>query len=334
MLNQVVTAKDRNVELIEMDVPKIEKGHLLLETEYSAISPGTECLLIRSSDQGLRHLGYSAVGKVIEVSPDMTGFSVGDRVACYGAPYVKHANYLLVPKNLCAKVPDEVDPKSAALAGLGAIAIHALRQSDIRFGESVFVAGLGVLGQIIAQIGNAAAYQVCGFDVLEQRSRMLHQFTAIPTFHEQKDLTSFIQWMTDGRGVDHAILCANGKDTSLIDESLDLLCDRGVVNIVGDLDLNFSREKMFAKEARMLISRAGGPGRYDMSYEKGGVDYPYGYVRWTEGRNMAEYLRLVKNLRIDMSPYTTDVVCLKDLSEAYKEIQEKRSFSLTKLIQF
>ncbi|WP_408007816.1 zinc-binding alcohol dehydrogenase [Pseudalkalibacillus sp. A8] len=334
MLNQVVTAKDFHVQLIELEVPKMIQGHVLIETEYSAISPGTECLAIESSENRSLHLGYSAVGKIIDKSDEIDTFQLEDRVACYGAPYVKHAKYLLVPKNLCAPVPDGVDSKEAALCGLGAIAIHALRKSDIKFGETVLVAGLGVLGQIIAQIGEAAAYQIIGFDLLEERSRTLAQFTNISSFHDLNGLSLYIEQVTQKKGVDHAVLCANGKNSTLIDDSLDLICDRGRINIVGDLEMHFSRSKLFAKEAEVFISRAGGPGRYDAVYERDGIDYPYGYVRWTEGRNIMEYIRLLRTGKIQMSPYTKDIIELADVTDAYREIQDKRTPALTKLIRF
>lgn len=330
---QAIVADQKKVRIQRQEKPEVKQGYVLLRTLYSAISPGTELSLIASSDQGERPLGYSAVGMVEEVGEHVSDYKVGDIVACYGAPYVQHAQYLLVPYTLCAKVPESVDVKAAALGGIGAIAIHALRVANLQFGESVVIVGLGVLGQMIAKIAQAAAYNVIAYDLSEERTSMvekdgIHTVTSVKALHEK------INERTNGQGVDAVLLCAGGKRSPLTGQSLDWIRKQGKVVIVGDIEPDFPREKMFEKEAQLLISRAGGPGRYDPVYERAAIDFPYGYVRWTEGRNVGEYIRLVHEDKIDVADFITEIVSLDEITTAYNELLDKTSTVLTKIIQY
>ncbi|GAB6928443.1 hypothetical protein JCM10914A_24260 [Paenibacillus sp. JCM 10914] len=301
----------------QVDQPEVTpSGHVRIRTEYSAVSPGTEMIFIRQASGRKVVMGYSAVGIVEQVGEHVQGIAVGQRVACYGAPYVRHAEFLNVPSNLTAVVPDHVDPQEAAFAGLGAIAIHALRVADLRFGESAVVVGLGILGQLIAQIANAAAYPVAGYDLNAVRAAGMRGYIA-HAYHNQEQLEEHIQLMTRGHGVDSVILCASGPGEELINASMRWIRDRGKIVIVGDLATTYSRNAMFGKEAQVLISRAGGPGRYDTSYELENTDYPIGFVRWTEGRNMAEYIRLLAEGRIAVKSLISHVVPVDQASTAY-----------------
>jgi len=331
---KVVVSSDRTVRLEERDIPKIKDHYVLIKTKYSAISPGTELSQIETSDGRKVCLGYSAMGEAVEVGEGVDRIAKGDYVACYGAPYVQHAEYLLVPKTLCCKVPDHVDPKAAALGGLGAIAIHALRTANLQFGEWALVAGLGILGQLIAQIAHASLYRVIPYDVSEARAESFRQTAGIPAFTTLRDLERTIERETKGYGVDAVLLCAGGKHSPLTGDSLNWVRDKGKVVIVGDIEPVFPRERMFAKEAEILISRAGGPGRYDPVFEKQAVDYPYGFVRWTEGRNVEEFIRIVAEGRINVSPYLTEVVGLDQIEDAYAELVDKQSHVLTKIIKY
>lgn len=307
-----------NVIIADLEEPvEVPAGHVRIRTEYSAVSPGTEMTFIkRASDQPVV-MGYSAVGIVEAIGERVSGLSVGQRVACYGAPYVRHAEVLTVPSNLTAAVPDEVDPKEAAFAGLGAIAIHALRVADLRFGESAVVVGLGILGQLIAQIAHAAAFPVAGFDLNSERVKEMRAY--IPHAADSREqLEESIRRLTGGHGVDSVILCASGPGEELINASMGWIRDKGKIVIVGDLTTVYSRGKMFAKEAQVLISRAGGPGRYDANYELENHDYPIGFVRWTEGRNVAEYIRLLAEGRISVRPLISHVVPVEQAAGAYE----------------
>ncbi|MER2260481.1 MAG: zinc-binding alcohol dehydrogenase [Psychrobacillus sp.] len=331
---KTVIAKDQKVYIEERPRMDIVPSYLLIKTLYSAISPGTELSLIAASREREISLGYSAVGVVEECGDNVNGFKKGDIVSCYGAPYVGHSEYLCVPRTLCAKVPEGIDPKEASLAGIGAIAIHALRVANLAFGETVVIVGLGLLGQMIAKIAHAAAYDVLAYDLQNERGAMLQEESGITTFSNLEEMEEAINKNTGNRGADAVLLCAGGKRSSLTGQSLEWIRNQGKVVIVGDIEPDFPRELMFGKEAQILISRAGGPGRYDPIYEKQAVDYPYGYVRWTEGRNVAEYLRLVKEKRIKMESFITEEVNIDQAPSAYKDLTDKKSKTLTKIIKF
>ncbi|WP_010094791.1 zinc-dependent alcohol dehydrogenase [Ornithinibacillus scapharcae] len=328
-----IVAQHKQVRIVEDEIPQVKPSYILVKTIYSAISPGTELLIIEASEENPITLGYNAMGIVVECGEGITDVKKGDLVACYGAPYVQHAEYLLIPKTLYAKVPDHVEPKEAALVGLGAIAIHALRIADLQFGETAVVVGLGVLGQMIAKIADAAAYNVIACDISTERAGMLTEQN-IKSFSSIEQMESEINVQTNGNGADVVILCAGGKRSPLTKECLKWVRNKGKVVIVGDVEPDFPRELMFSKEAQILISRAGGPGRYDKVYEQQAVDYPYGFVRWTEGRNIAEYIRLISEERIDVRPFIGDVISFRDAPGEYEKLRNKQSTVLTKILNY
>jgi NADPH2:quinone reductase len=314
--------------------PMVSSGHILVRTLYSGISNGTERLMLSHHHEAPIALGYSACGVVEAIGEGVAHVQVGDRVACYGAPYVRHADYILVPKNLTVPVPAGVNMKEAAFVGLGAIAIHALRQAKLQFGESCIIVGLGILGQIMAQIADAAAYDTIVYDLQSDRCDLVEQLSNCRSAKSLPELEELIDRLTLSRGVDSVLLAANGSNTGLIDGALDWLRDKGRVVIVGDLDMEFSRGKMFKKEAEVLISRAGGPGRYDAQYEKCGMDYPIGLVRWTEGRNMEEYMRLLQQQRIQVAPLISQEVSVALISQVYEELFSPTNPALGTLITY
>ena len=187
---------------------------------------------------------------------------------------------------------------------------------------------------MIAKIANAAAYNVVAFDIQAERAAMLHEETSIRSYSTISEMESEIVKCTNSHGADAVLLCSGGKRSSLTHQSLEWIRQQGKVVIVGDIEPDFPRNLLFAKEAQILISRAGGPGRYDQVYEKRAIDYPYGYVRWTEGRNVAEYLRLVNDKRINVQPFLMDEVDFQDASAAYEELINKKSTTLTKIINY
>ena len=329
-----IVANNKQVYIVEDETPTVQPSYILVKTLHSAISPGTETSIIKASQEKNSNLGYSAMGEVIECGNEIEDVKKGDLVACYGAPYIHHAEYLLVPKTLYAKVPNNVSPKQASLCGLGAIAIHALRVANLQFGETVVIVGLGVLGQMIAKIANAAAYQVIAYDLDEDRVAMIKEDSNIHAYSTRQEMEDEINYVTNGNGADAVLLCAGGKRSPLTGQSLEWIRNKGKVVVVGDVEPDFPRNLMFAKEAQILISRAGGPGRYDPIYEKQAIDYPYGFVRWTEGRNINEYLRLVSENRIDVSDFITDDVDFEESPTAFDAIINKRSTSLTTIINY
>jgi len=315
-------------------VPELEANHVLIQTVYSGVSNGTERLMIMINHEEPISLGYSACGIVSAVGEGVDHVKPGDRVACYGAPFVRHAEYMLVPKHLTTLVPDDVDMKEAAFVGLGAIAIHALRQAKLEFGESAIIVGLGILGQIMAQISSAAAYETIVYDLQPDRCELFESLSIGRSAKSLEELESVIAQVTGGKGVDAVLLAANGKNNGLIDGGLDWIRDRGRVVIVGDLEMSFSRDKMFKKEAEVRISRAGGPGRYDMNYEAKGQDYPIGFARWTEGRNMTEYIRLLQQRRISVAPLISQEVHIDDIAHMYEQLFLAQTSAIGTLITY
>lgn len=320
-MKAVISLKGK-IEIIELEEPSAGANDVLVETCYSAISSGTELLLNSMLIEHAIPLGYSAMGVVKEIGEGISHLRRGQRVACYGSPYVRHAELLAVPKHLVVALPDECHSSEAAFVGIGAIAIHALRQADLRFGETVVVIGLGILGQIAGQIAEASGYRLIGFDLLAERCEKLSEAGAANVYNSAKEVQCAIDFITQQQGADAVIICANGANAGIIDQALHWIRDRGKIVIVGDVKMDFDREVMFAKEAQMLISRAGGPGRYDETYERKAVDYPIGYVRWTEGRNMAEFIRLLAERRISVQMLITHEMDLPSLSEAYELLRE------------
>lgn len=311
-----------HIRLAEVEKPSLEDGFVLVETECTAISPGTELMMNGLYRNDPVALGYSASGIIREVGAGMEDWRVGQRVACYGAPYARHAEWLLMPRHLMVPIPDQVSSIEASTVGLGAIAIHALRQAALQFGETLMLIGAGILGQLIAQIGRSSGLRVVVYDLLPERCEMARRLGIRHTAADPGEAGRLLAEVSEGNGADAVIICASSKSGELIDQSLRWLRDCGKVLLVGDIKPEFSRDLMFAKEARVLISRAGGPGRYDESYEREGIDYPYGYVRWTEGRNMGEYIRLIAEGDLVVQPLISDVLPAEQCEAAFRRYAE------------
>lgn len=329
-----IGAKDGKVAVFEKEVPEIKENYVLVKTDFSAISPGTETTMMKNSKDTIVPLGYCAAGTITAIGEGVENFKQGDRVACYGAPYIYHAEYLLIPKTMCTKVPEDVDLKEASLGGIGAISIHALRKADLQFGEVAVVVGMGIFGQIIGQVAINAGYQVLALNRSKPRAELFEKITGAKAFVDEKEMEAELLRLTNGQGADAVFLCTGGDSSYLTNKSLEWLRDKGKSVIVGDLQPNYSRELMFAKEIDILISRAGGPGRYDPSFEKDAVDYPYGQVRWTETRNVAEFVRLVSEKRISVSEYITEIANYDQVEEIYQSLQEHENPVLTSLFEY
>ena len=314
--------------------PECLKRHVLVQTLYSSISPGTENSLIDSSVSRDINLGYSASGRVVELGEDVTEFQIGDLVAVYGAPYVGHREYLSVPVTLCAKVSNPDKMALASMSGLGSIAIHALRQANLQFGESIVVVGLGIYGQLIAQIGKQAGYQIFALNRSKGRANMLENIIKEKVFTDEKEMEEAIASATDNNGVDAVFICTGGDSDYLTNKSVEWLRDRGKSVIVGDVAPKFNRAPVFSKEVEILISRAGGPGRYDKNYELEAIDYPIGYVRWTEGRNVKEFVRLIEKGLIDLEPYFDNYYSLEEYQEAYNDVNDRNRNILTAIFRY
>lgn len=319
---KAVATRNGEVEFVNVDEPSLNEHSVLVQTLYSAISPGTELGLILNKSITEPHLlGYSAVGQVLKVGNQVREIVQGDMVACYGGPYVFHGERLSVPHTLCAKIPSNVSPKEAAFVGLGAIAIHGVRRLSLQFGESVAVLGLGFLGQLIAQLCQYAGYQVVATDMRDDRCETAKLHGVSNVFARKEEVYQKVQEISDGFGVDGVIISAHSLQAGLVDQALEWVAPRGKVVVVGNVKMEYSRETFFQKEADVLISRAAGPGRYDPVYENEAIDYPRAYVRWTEGRNLREYIRLLSEKRLNLSRLVTHEFPLFEATKAYRELQ-------------
>lgn len=334
-----IVVRQRQAVLEEAEAPVLSASHparVLVKVRYSSISPGTELNLIHHMDvpDGFQ-LGYSASGQVLEVGPQVTGLTPGDWVACYGGPYVYHAEQLSVPRQLCVKLSGESWLREAALVGLGSVAIHSVRRLGRQFGESVWVVGLGLLGQLIAQFSHQANYRVFATDMNPARIAAV-QASGVDAAYLANDaaLDDYAERFTAGCGFDSIALVAHSSSPRIIAATMEKLAFRGTYAVVGNVPIEFPRELFFQKEADFVIARAAGPGRYDRQYEDQGIDYPYAYVRWTEGRNMAEFVRQLEAGRIRLNALITHEYAIDDAPAAYEALHADMSGALGVLLRY
>ncbi|MGH9837114.1 MAG: zinc-binding dehydrogenase, partial [Blastocatellia bacterium] len=246
-------------------------------------------------------LGYSCAGIVCEVGRGAEEFSVGDYVACAGMNYASHAETVFVPKNLAVKIPDGVGFDEAAFVTLGAIALQGVRIAEAKLGEAVAVIGLGLLGQLTVQILKAAGCRVIGIDLERSKVELAIAHGAGAAVTRDGDVEGAMAQFTGGFGADTVIVTAAAETNDPIELAGVIARDRAVVSMVGAVRMDVPRKIYYEKELQLRLSRSYGPGRYDAQYEEQGIDYPVGYVRWTERRNMQEFLRLVaaKAVKLD-----------------------------------
>ena len=266
-------------------------------------------------------LGYSSAGTIIALGEGLTGFQVGDRVACAGSGYAVHAEYAVIPQNLLAHVPDHVNFEEAAFATLGTIAMHGFRLAQPQIGERVAVIGLGLVGLLAVNIARAAGTQVYGIDLAQDRidlGRKLGATCATPAESEAGALP-----FTNGQGFDIVLICADTKSNDPIELAGRLARDRARVVAVGAVGLNIPRTLYYNKELNFIVSRSYGPGRYDDKYEAHGIDYPIGQVRWTEGRNLQAFIDLLANRQINISPLISHRFTIDQAPQAYDLITGK-----------
>ncbi|MGH6662641.1 MAG: bi-domain-containing oxidoreductase [Rhodospirillales bacterium] len=266
-----------------------------------------------------RTLGYSLIGEVIGVGARLGGVALGDRVACAGAGHANHAEVVAVPGNLFVHVPAGVADEDAAYVTLGAIAMHGLRQADQQLGATVLVVGLGLVGQIALQLARAAGLKAIGLDLDRRKIELAKKLgAAVAAAPDDPGLDAAIAAATDGYGVDAALLTAGSKDSGAPFAVVARHCrDRARVVVVGDVRMDIPRAEYFEKELEILQSRSYGPGRYDPEYEEKGRDYPIGYVRWTERRNMQAFLDLAAEGRLDLKGLTTHRFPVEQAKQAY-----------------
>jgi predicted dehydrogenase/threonine dehydrogenase-like Zn-dependent dehydrogenase len=342
------------VRVEDVPAPALRGGAVLVANRYSLISAGTERMKVETGRMSLlgkararpdlvkkvlktlrtegigatyrkvtarlespSPLGYSCAGEVIAVGSEVVGIQVGDRVACAGAEHAHHAELVCVPQNLVVPIPEGVPYEDAAFTTVGAIALHGVRQAAVQLGDTVVVIGLGLVGLLTVQLLKASGARVFGIDVNPARCELAMRLGADRVALRSDDVVGLVRDFTHGYGADVVMLTAGGSTNDPIELAGELARDRGKVVVVGLLKMDVPQRLYYEKELTVLLSRSYGPGRYDPVYEEMGVDYPIGYVRWTERENMREFLRLLAEGKVQVEPLITHRYPIDRAAEAY-----------------
>ena len=345
--------------VVEVPAPLAPPGGVLVRNRWSLISPGTERMLVeaggtnlintarqrpelvkqvldKAARDGMRAtfetvrsrldaaipLGYSCAGVVIEVGQELTGvLNAGDRVACAGAGQANHAELVAVPRNLCVRVPERVSLEDAAFVTVGAIALHGVRTAEARLGEACVVIGLGLVGQLTVQLLKAAGARVFGIDLSGDKVDLARSLGAdAGCVRADPSLMEQVHAFSLGRGADTILIAAASSSSDPVQLAPRLARDRAVVVALGSVGMDVPRNAYYEKELELRLSRSYGPGRYDPTYEQHGIDYPIGYVRWTEQRNMEAFLQLVAEGKVRPRPLVTHRVPIAEAEHAYRVV--------------
>ncbi|MFW9924075.1 MAG: bi-domain-containing oxidoreductase [Candidatus Thorarchaeota archaeon] len=346
----------------DIDAPICEDNTILVMNAYSAISVGTEKTTISKKqesslikrllkkenlrkgfamvrEKGLKHtlsavqktstpilipLGYSTAGKVIAVGKNVTNFSPGDLVACAGGGFATHAEIVEIPKNLVCKIPENVSLKEASLTTLGAIALQGIRRAKPTLGETFVVTGLGLLGQLTCQMLSSAGIKVIALDLIDARLEIAKKNGAELVLNPTKgDIEQQIMKFTHNIGADGVIICAATQSSEPVHQAMRVSRKKGRIIIVGAVGMELERSLMYEKELDFFISTSYGPGRYDSKYEADGNDYPIGYVRWTENRNMQAFLELLAVKKINLANIIEYEFPVEEAEQAFAIVREK-----------
>ena len=345
--------KKGNTLLEEVPTPLVRKGQVLIQTHRSLVSLGTEKMLVefgkgnliskarqqpekvkqvldKIKTEGLLPtieavfnkldeplpLGYCNAGEVIGIGEGVTDFSIGDRVASNGV----HAEIVSVPKNLVAKIPDNVSYEEASFTVIGSIGLQGIRLANPTIGETVVVVGLGLIGLITAELLIANGCNVIGFDFDDQKVKLasnkgVNAFNASTT-----DVVKIVESLTNGIGSDAVIIAASTKSNEVISQAAQMSRKKGRIVLVGVIGLDIQRADFFKKELSFQVSCSYGPGRYDEDYEQSGMDYPIGYVRWTEKRNFETILNAISKKQINVQDLITERVSLNNYLQIYGDM--------------
>jgi threonine dehydrogenase-like Zn-dependent dehydrogenase len=273
-------------------------------------------------------LGYSSAGTVVAVGEGIVDITPGDHVACAGAGHAVHAEFACVPRMLVARIPSpSVTFDEAAFTTLGAVALHGVRNADVTLGDVVAVIGLGLLGQLTVQILKAAGCCVLGMDISAERAELALRLGADAVSSSSSSFRELCLQHSAGHGVDSVLIAAQTASNDPVDLAGAVARNRAVVVAVGTVAMNIPRRPFYEKELDFRVSRSYGPGRYDSAYEQKGIDYPIGYVRWTETRNMEAFLKLLadrkKNRKLDLLPLITHRFPVARAHSAYDLIRGK-----------
>src|SRR5687767_13353741 len=366
-MKQVYRKGLSHIVVADAPEPIVTPHHVLVNPVYSLISSGTESASIhegiirevaenpsqlrkvweglksmgplstiaevRAKFQEYATLGYAGAGVISERHATVTEFKIGDRVA-YGGEGTGHGETILASGNLVVKVPDEVPFQHACFTTLGSIALNSIRISEVGVGDIVAVIGLGLVGQLVAQLARLQGARVIGIDLRAERVELARKLGAESGIEGNLPIAEHVSALTNGRGADCVIVAAAAKSSAPCHLALEICRDRGQIVIVGAVDLSFPWYEMYMKEIRVLMSRAYGPGSYDPEYEERGHDYPIAYVRWTEKRNMEEFLRLVALGRVNLQSLITHEFVLEAAPSAYQTVKDPTSNSLGVLLSY
>ena len=280
-------------------------------------------------------LGYSCAGLVEEVGQGVQGLNIGDRVACIGAGFASHAEMVWVPQNLCALIPEGVDFDSAAFGMLGIIALHGVRCAKVELGWRVGVIGLGLLGQLTVQLLTAAGVSVLAIDLASDRVELAKKLGAqAGAVVGTDDAEAIAKGFSNDRGLDAVIITAAAKDRRPLDLAAEVAAAGSRVILVGVCSIEIDRKVFWEKEIEFVVSRAGGPGTFDPSYELAGIDYPIDYVRWTQQRNLQEFLHLLKLKKILVEPLISQRFSIDQALQAYELISSGRDKCIGTLLEY
>jgi predicted dehydrogenase/threonine dehydrogenase-like Zn-dependent dehydrogenase len=373
MLQLTLKLSNGEMQVQQVPNPVLGEGMVLVQNHFSLISAGTEGSTTQAArksligkakerpqqlkqvldvlgQQGLQQtyravtkkleayspLGYSSAGVVVNVGDGVHHFGIGDKVACAGIGYANHAELIAVPVNLCVKLPDDADLKTAAYNTLGAIALQGIRQANLRLGEYCAVIGLGLLGQLTCLMLKASGIKVVGIDVNTNVVEIAKIYCAdLALTHQNAGIEEKIGTFTNGIGVDAVIIAAATNSTDPINLAGAIARKKGTVVILGDVPTGFDRDPYwYKKELELKMSCSYGPGRYDLNYEEKGIDYPPAYVRWTENRNMAAFQQLLVDDKINIDYLTTHEFAFKDAPKAYDMILNKKEHCIGIILKY
>jgi predicted dehydrogenase/threonine dehydrogenase-like Zn-dependent dehydrogenase len=373
-MKQVFLSGQGGISVLEAPVPGRMKNSILVRNRYSLISTGTEGAAVTkntgllglyekamaSSDriqqvwsmvktQGLLQtldtvknkladytaIGYSTVGTVIEVDNENMPFCPGDTVACMGTGFANHAEYIVVPRNLVARVPDGVAIERAAFGALACIAMQGIRRLELTPGERVGVIGLGLIGQITMRLLAGMGFRPYGLDLSSARVALAQNTANAEAWSlDERDSVQYVLGLTRGAGLDGVIICAATDSDAPVNLAFDLCRKSGRVSLVGDVGLNLERSKMYSKELELRMSCSYGPGRYDADYEIRGQDYGLGHVRWSEGRNLEHFLWMLQAGLLDLDDLISECYPVEDAPAAYARIKRGDPAILAVLLDY
>lgn len=347
--------KSGELSVVEVPAPLVKAGGVLVGTRNSAVSVGTEKLMVNLAQQNLvekalsrpdlvrrvidkikteglleayqavkgrletiQPLGYSSAGEVLAVGAGVDEFKVGDRVACGSDLFATHSEVTWVPKNDCVKIPDGVAYEDAAFAYIAAVAIHAIRCADLTFGSKAAVIGLGLLGQLAVQVLNAWGCEAFGYDLDQKKVKLALELGAKDGCSDRHEALTKAKLLTGGHGFDATIIMASTGSNDPLNLSAEITREKGKIVACGLVKLDVPRNVFFDKELSLIVSRATGPGKFDPGWEFKGNSYPLGLVRWTQAGNMAEFLGLAGSGRVKMAPLITHRYKIDDALRAYE----------------